>query len=113
VSVQTTRPKQASSELVSDGHAQQETSVQRQKTIAENGTGTATIENGVNLEDTLVKEKLMSLAHFERQCMELAFARLKNTGLEGRMLEALLLFIDVTDMFGQIYVVRDIGTLYV
>jgi hypothetical protein len=32
--------------------------------------------------------------------MKLAVARLKNTGLKGKMLEALLLFIDVTDMFG-------------
>jgi hypothetical protein len=58
----------------------------------------------------LVKEKLMGLAHFERQCMELALVRLKNTGLKGKMLEALLLFIDVTNMFRQIYVVKDIGT---
>jgi hypothetical protein len=52
----------------------------------------------------------MSLAQFERQCMKLALERLKDTGLKGKILEALLLFIDITDMFGQIYVVKDIGT---
>jgi hypothetical protein len=67
---------------VSDEHAQQETSVKRQKTIAENGTGMATVENGVDLEATLVKEKLMSLAQFERQYMKLTLTRLQNTGLK-------------------------------
>ena len=60
--------------------------------------------------DTKAKAVLMDLAQYERDCMELTLARLKKTGLEGGMLEAVLLFIDVTDLFGQIYVVRDIGT---
>jgi hypothetical protein len=55
------------------------------------------------------KDQLMSLAQFERQCMKLALERLKDTGLKGKIFEALLLFIDITDMFGQIYVVKDIG----
>jgi hypothetical protein len=94
----------------SDRQEGRDVSTKRQKIGAENGTGKVTIENDISLEDTLIKEKLMSLAQFERQCMELALTRLENTGLKGNKLEALLLFIDVTDMFGQIYVVKDIGT---
>jgi hypothetical protein len=87
----------------------EEASAKRQKINTGHGTGTNKIDTE-SLQDGLVKEKLMGLAQFERQCMELAVVRLKNTGLKGKMLEAVLLFIDVTDMFGQIYFVKDIGT---
>jgi hypothetical protein len=83
---------------------QEQGEAKRQKTAAGYG------ERMVESEDAVAKEKLMGLAQFERQCMQLALARLKNTGFEGKMLEALLLFIDVTDLFGQIFVLKDIGT---
>jgi hypothetical protein len=93
-----------------DRHREKGASAKRQKINTESRRGTNKIDTEVSPEDELVKEKLMGLAHFERQCMELALVRLKNTGLKGKMLEALLLFIDVTNMFRQIYVVKDIGT---
>jgi hypothetical protein len=93
-----------------DRHGEKEASAKPQRINTENRTATNKIDTEVSLGDELIKEKLMGLADFERQCMELALVRLKNTGLKGKMLEALLLFVDVTDMFGQIYVVKDIGT---
>lgn len=52
---------------------------------------------------------LMKIAGYERQCLELAVARLKDLVGEKTM-KALQVFIDVTDLYGQIYVVRDINT---
>jgi hypothetical protein len=70
----------------------------------------AMVNDGKHGSVAKIKGELMELAQFERQCMEIALSQLKKTGLKGKILEALLLFIDVTDLFGQIYVVRDIGT---
>jgi hypothetical protein len=79
----------------------------------ENGTANGPAprdEKSAVADDPAAKKVLMELAQFERQCMEVALTRLEKAGLKGRMLEALLLFVDVTDLFGQIYVVRDIGS---
>ena len=52
--------------------------------------------------------ELMQIAEYERECMGLALRRLKAL-VAPRTMQALELFVDVTDLFGQIYVARDIG----
>ena len=55
------------------------------------------------------KESLMWLAEYERECLNHAFQKLeKEISLE--LVEALKLFVDVPDLYDQIYVVRDIAS---
>ena len=58
---------------------------------------------------TSAKDHLMAIAEFERSCMQLAMRNLTQISPPAtiRKLQA---FIDVTDMFGQIYVQRDIAS---
>ncbi|KAL9012655.1 MAG: hypothetical protein Q9173_002594 [Seirophora scorigena] len=53
-----------------------------------------------------VKEDLMAIAEFERSCMQLALEKLSRISPPATV-HKLQVFIDVTDMFGQIYVQRD------
>lgn len=55
-----------------------------------------------------VKEELMWVAEYERRGLERAMGEME--GLVGDAdMEKVRLFVDVTDLYGQIYVVRDIG----
>ena len=54
------------------------------------------------------KSELMQIAEYERECMGLAMRRLEEVVAPSTM-QALDLFVDATDLFGQIYVARDIG----
>lgn len=67
--------------------------------------------NGVISEDLSLarKQDLMDIAEFERSCMRVCFARLSSE--IGVMASARIrAFINVTDLFGQIYVARDIAS---
>lgn len=55
------------------------------------------------------KAQLLWVANHERELMHAAFTKLMNEGLESYTERCLKLFVDVTDLFGQIYVVKDIG----
>ncbi|KAH6679215.1 hypothetical protein B0J14DRAFT_614498 [Halenospora varia] len=55
------------------------------------------------------KGELLRLSQYERECLNLSWKRLKELGLNEKVERALQLFIDVTDLYGQIYVARDIG----
>lgn len=76
-------------------------------------------ENNLNSADFLrfkekgtrrIKEELMWIADFERRGMNMALQSLSELpGTPGDILEELGLFMDVTDLYGQIYVLRDIG----
>ncbi|ORY05489.1 hypothetical protein BCR34DRAFT_590903 [Clohesyomyces aquaticus] len=69
--------------------------------------------NGHCGESTLAaKQALLYLAGHERECMKLALEKLQSShcGLGERFLARLEIIINVTDLFGQIYAVRDIGT---
>lgn len=55
------------------------------------------------------KSELRKLADYERECLDLSWERLKKEGLQEGLERALGLFIDVTDLYGQIYVAKDIG----
>ncbi|KAL8961804.1 MAG: hypothetical protein Q9193_001693 [Seirophora villosa] len=55
------------------------------------------------------KEDLMAIAEFERSCMQIALEKLTRISPPATV-HKLQIFIDVTDMFGQIYVQRDIAS---
>lgn len=55
------------------------------------------------------KEDLMDIAEFERSCMQLCFKRLSSE-VSQKVSAQLHAFINVTDLFGQIYVVQDIAS---
>ncbi|KAF2704102.1 hypothetical protein K504DRAFT_390797 [Pleomassaria siparia CBS 279.74] len=63
--------------------------------------------------ESLLKEEakgaLRLLADLERNHMDHSFERLREL-VPPKLLEALQVFVHVTDLFGQIYVARDIGT---
>jgi hypothetical protein len=56
-----------------------------------------------------MQDNLMALAEFERAGMELAKERLSLV-IPQQCIEQLQVFVDVTDMFGQIYVQKDIAS---
>lgn len=56
------------------------------------------------------KEQLMEIAEFERECMQLAMRRLRQNVDGTNATKALQVFVDVTDVFGQIYVQKDIAS---
>ncbi|KAL8848314.1 MAG: hypothetical protein Q9221_006668 [Calogaya cf. arnoldii] len=55
------------------------------------------------------KEDLMVIAEYERSCMQLTLGKLTAISPPATI-QKLQVFIDVTDMFGQIYVQRDIAS---
>jgi hypothetical protein len=55
-----------------------------------------------------LKGELFELAEYERECLGLARKRLEGKAPK-RVLGMFGLFVDVTDLYGQIYVARDIG----
>lgn len=73
---------------------------------------------GTGIENS--KAALFWLAEHEREGLERAFARLRGAGLDvgdwaerssaAHSLALLRLFIDVTELYGQIYVVKDIAS---
>ncbi|MCJ1351567.1 MAG: hypothetical protein MMC33_001551 [Icmadophila ericetorum] len=56
-----------------------------------------------------VKNDLMAIAEFERTCMQLALQNLTRMVPSPCTMKALEVFIDVTDLFGQIYVLKDLS----
>ncbi|KAL8952793.1 MAG: hypothetical protein Q9222_001297 [Ikaeria aurantiellina] len=65
-------------------------------------------------EEEALKKEVLELAEFERESMVLAKKRLEKE-LEGErkmkgVKDAVGVFVDVTDLYGQIYVVRDIAS---
>lgn len=56
------------------------------------------------------KARLLDLANFERDCMELSFKELKICVHNDDVKEALRVFVDVTDLFGQIYVQNNLSS---
>ena len=56
-----------------------------------------------------IKEALFRIAEYERECLGLTRGRLEKL-VPGKLGEMLGLFVDVTDLYGQIYVARDIAS---
>ncbi|KAK3951397.1 hypothetical protein QBC32DRAFT_215092 [Pseudoneurospora amorphoporcata] len=72
------------------------------------GGGTCSSQGLLGEEESRVKEELMWIAEYERRGLERSMGELE--GLVGtEEMEKVRLFLDVTDLYGQIYVVRDIG----
>ena len=55
------------------------------------------------------KQQLMWAAHYERECLEVALKKLRQEVPETLM-NGVDLFVRVTDLYGQIYVAKDIGS---
>ncbi|PLN83655.1 Ent-kaurene synthase, partial [Aspergillus taichungensis] len=74
------------------------------------GTGAGLKKTVVQVEQKM-KDELMWVAEYERECCMTALDRLENeTGLDARTKKILRMFVDVTDSYGQIYVARDIAS---
>ncbi|KAK5632715.1 hypothetical protein RRF57_008429 [Xylaria bambusicola] len=81
--------------------------------------GVRVIDSG-DIEMTRKKEALFEVAQYERSCIEEAFRRLEAHAAgtrsadararKSRQMEIWRMFYNVTDLFGQIYVLRDIGS---
>lgn len=54
------------------------------------------------------KRDLLAVAEYERRCLGRVVTELESS-LDPSVMEKLRLFVQVTDLYGQIYVVRDIG----
>ena len=54
------------------------------------------------------KRELLALTEYERACLDLALTRLEKE-VSSEVMEKIMLFVDVTDLYGQIYMARDIG----
>jgi hypothetical protein len=83
---------------------------QRIKRHVTNGAAKPTEVNG-NKESSLrkVKQELLGIAEYERCGMNLALGMLKDELQSEALISALELFINVTDLYGQVYVLEDIG----
>lgn len=54
------------------------------------------------------KSDLLAVARYEKRCLDRVVGELEES-LDTRVMEKLKLFMEVTDLYGQIYVARDIG----
>ncbi|KAF7905074.1 uncharacterized protein EAF01_005595 [Botrytis porri] len=57
-----------------------------------------------------VKSELLWIAEYERRGLDMAMTLLEKELGHGDLMDALRLFVDVTDLYGQIYVLKDVGT---
>jgi hypothetical protein len=55
------------------------------------------------------KEDLLWIAEYERQGLDMAMTELERELGSGDLLTALRIFIDVTDLYGQLYLLKDLG----
>lgn len=56
------------------------------------------------------KKELMEIAEYERACMQMALQNMRKVVKAPAALKALEVYIDVTDLFGQIYVAQDLSS---
>jgi hypothetical protein len=59
--------------------------------------------------DTKLKEKLFWIAEYERECLSLAIQKLGEQ-IDQNTMDVIKVFINVTDLYGQIYMIKDIAT---
>ena len=58
-----------------------------------------------------MKDDLMYVAEYERECCDRALEKLlRETVVDARTRRILQAFVNVTDLYGQIYVQRDIAS---
>jgi hypothetical protein len=56
----------------------------------------------------VMKDQLMEIAEFERSCMQLAWHNLAQVTTSEATMKRVGVFVDVTDLFGQLYIHRDL-----
>ncbi|KAL1981483.1 hypothetical protein VTN96DRAFT_2512 [Rasamsonia emersonii] len=71
-----------------------------------NGLQTDSSSESTKLADE-IRQTLLQIASYERECLDLAVQKLKPE-VDPQTWKAVQVFINVTDLYGQIYVVRDI-----
>ena len=54
------------------------------------------------------KKELLALTEYERACLDLVLTGLEKE-VSSEVMERIMLFVDVTNLYGQIYLARDIG----
>ena len=62
-----------------------------------------------SIEEVTKKQDLLWLADYEFEGVRRAMEKLEKEGIDDRTMTALRLFVNVTDLYGQIYVARDIA----
>ena len=67
------------------------------------------LASGMPISDTTGKTELLWIADHERRGLKTAMELLEELLHKGLM-DALHMFVDVTDLYGQIYVLKDVGT---
>lgn len=67
----------------------------------------AEFREGRQVTEKGLKDALLRVAGYERRCLDLALAELKNT-CDSQVYEAVKILCDVTDMYGQIYALKDL-----
>ncbi|EED11984.1 terpene synthase family protein [Talaromyces stipitatus ATCC 10500] len=67
-------------------------------------------KDGCESNEMTIKANLMWVAEYERKGCMRALERLDELGLDEQTKRMIKTFVDVTDLYGQIYVARDIGT---
>jgi aphidicolan-16beta-ol synthase/syn-copalyl-diphosphate synthase len=65
-------------------------------------------EASTTSEDAKLKADLFEIAEFERECLETSVRKLE-TKVSKRVMDVVKVFVYVTDLYGQIYVVRDLS----
>ena len=66
-------------------------------------------DDGEGADEETKKAELMWLAEYERECLQLALGKLRAE-VQETVMNAVDLFVRVTDLYGQIYVARDIAS---
>lgn len=65
---------------------------------------------GTDEEMEVLRARVMSLAEWERKGLERAMKELELENADKGLLDGLKVFIDTTDLFGQVYVVKDLAS---
>ncbi|KAI0456306.1 Ent-kaurene synthase [Xylaria acuta] len=55
-----------------------------------------------------MKDELMWIAEYERRCLDAALAQMSQFVGQRKLINALELYIDVTDMYGRVYLLKDL-----
>lgn len=72
-----------------------------------NSADFAEFRAGQQITDYALRDAVSRVAGYERRCLSMALTELKNV-CDGRVYEAVKVLCDVTDMFGQMYVLKDL-----
>ena len=72
-----------------------------------NSANFAEFREGQKITDQAWKDALLRVAGYEKKCLNMALAELKNV-CDGTVYRVVKVLCDVTDMYGQMYVLKDL-----